>query len=55
MDIVIVGAGNVGRALGSGWIRAGHKVTYAVRDPAKPELAVLKKQGRGFGFAMLRR
>jgi predicted dinucleotide-binding enzyme len=45
MDIVIVGAGNVGRALGSGWLRAGHKVTYAVRDPAKPELAALRQQG----------
>jgi predicted dinucleotide-binding enzyme len=45
MDIVIVGAGNVGRALGDGWIRAGHKVTYAVRDPGKPELAALKQQG----------
>jgi 8-hydroxy-5-deazaflavin:NADPH oxidoreductase len=45
MDIVIVGAGNVGRALGGGWTRAGHKVTYAVRDPGKPELAVLRQQG----------
>jgi predicted dinucleotide-binding enzyme len=44
MDIVIVGAGNVGRALGGGWTRSGHKVTYAVRDPAKPELTVLRQQ-----------
>jgi len=45
MDIVIVGAGNVGRALGGGWARSGHKVTYAVRDPRKPELAALRQQG----------
>ena len=24
MNIVIVGAGNVGRALGSGWLKTGH-------------------------------
>ena len=37
MNIVIVGAGNVGRALGRGWHRAGRKVTFAVRDPSKRE------------------
>jgi 8-hydroxy-5-deazaflavin:NADPH oxidoreductase len=45
MNIVIVGAGNVGRALGGGWIRSGHKVTFAVRDPGKPELSELKQRG----------
>jgi 8-hydroxy-5-deazaflavin:NADPH oxidoreductase len=45
MNIVIVGAGNVGRALGCGWIRSGHKVTFAVRDPGKPELSELKQRG----------
>ena len=45
MNIVIVGAGNVGRALGGGWVRAGHKVTFAVRDPGKPELSELKQRG----------
>jgi 8-hydroxy-5-deazaflavin:NADPH oxidoreductase len=45
MNIVIVGAGNVGRALGGGWIRSGHKVTFAVRDPDKPELLELKQRG----------
>ena len=45
MNIVIVGAGNVGRALGSGWVRSGHKVTFAVRDPGKPELSELKQRG----------
>jgi len=47
MDIVIVGAGNVGRALGGGWAKAGHKVTFALRDPGKPEAAGLKQQGFG--------
>ena len=44
MNIVIVGAGNVGRALGRGWIRSGHKVVFAVRDPSKPELSELKQR-----------
>ena len=37
MNIAIIGAGNVGRALGSAW-RREHDVTYGVRDPtdAKP-------------------
>lgn len=35
MVISIVGAGNVGRALGKAWIKAGHKVYFGVRDPEK--------------------
>jgi predicted dinucleotide-binding enzyme len=45
MDIVIVGAGNVGRALAGGWRKAGHKVTLAVRDTAGGKAAELKKKG----------
>ena len=45
MNIVIVGAGNVGQALGGGWRKAGHKVTLAVRDPAAGKTAELKQQG----------
>jgi predicted dinucleotide-binding enzyme len=45
MNIVIVGAGNVGRALGGGWRKAGHKVTMAVRDTAGEKAASLKQQG----------
>ena len=45
MNIVIVGAGNVGRALGGGWRKAGHKVTIAVRDLAGGKVAELKSQG----------
>ncbi|MEY2880219.1 MAG: hypothetical protein RLZZ15_2599, partial [Verrucomicrobiota bacterium] len=33
MNIAIIGAGNVGGALGRSWARAGHKIFYAVRDP----------------------
>jgi predicted dinucleotide-binding enzyme len=45
MDIVIVGAGNVGRALAGGWRKAGHKVTLAVRDTGGAKAAELKKDG----------
>jgi 8-hydroxy-5-deazaflavin:NADPH oxidoreductase len=45
MDIVIVGAGNVGRALAGGWRKAGHRVTIAVRDSAGSKAAELKQQG----------
>jgi 8-hydroxy-5-deazaflavin:NADPH oxidoreductase len=49
MNIVIVGAGNVGRALGAGWLKVGHKVTLAVRDPGSGNAAALGQQG----FAMV--
>ena len=44
MNIVIVGAGNVGRALGSGWLKTGHKVTMAVREPTSSKAIELKKR-----------
>jgi predicted dinucleotide-binding enzyme len=34
MRITIIGAGNVGGALGKGWARAGHTVTYGVPSPS---------------------
>ena len=34
MNIAIIGAGNVGRALGTSFTAAGHTVTYAARDTA---------------------
>lgn len=34
MKIGVIGAGNVGRALGDGWKKAGHGVIYGVKDPA---------------------
>jgi predicted dinucleotide-binding enzyme len=45
MNIVIVGAGNVGRALAGGWRNAGHSVALAVRDPAAEKAGALKQQG----------
>jgi 8-hydroxy-5-deazaflavin:NADPH oxidoreductase len=33
MDIAIIGAGNVGTALATSFVRAGHRVTLASRDP----------------------
>ncbi len=37
MRIAIIGAGNVGSALGKGWANAGHSVTFGVRDPQSPK------------------
>ena len=34
MKIAILGAGNVGGAIGAGWARAGHTIAFGVRDPA---------------------
>lgn len=35
--IAIIGAGNVGAALGKGWHKAGHEVGFGVRDPQSPK------------------
>ena len=35
MQIAIIGAGNVGGALGKGWASAGHAITYGVPDPSE--------------------
>jgi 8-hydroxy-5-deazaflavin:NADPH oxidoreductase len=35
MKIAILGAGNVGQALGSGWAKSGHNVVFGVRSPSK--------------------
>lgn len=37
MNIAIIGAGNVGQALGIGWSRTGHSIVYGVRDPSDPK------------------
>ena len=47
MNITIVGSGSVGRALGGGWRKAGHSVTYAARDPAGAKAAELTREGFG--------
>src|SRR5262245_54354401 len=33
MKIAILGAGNVGTALGTGWARAGHRILFGVSNP----------------------
>lgn len=45
MNITIIGSGNVGRALGEGWRKAGHSVTFAAREPSGAKAAELKKAG----------
>lgn len=47
MNLAIVGSGNVGTALGHAWKRAGHKVTFATRDPASAKADALKAEGFG--------
>jgi 8-hydroxy-5-deazaflavin:NADPH oxidoreductase len=39
MKIGIIGTGSMGRALGTGWIRAGHDVLFGSRNAAKAEAA----------------
>jgi hypothetical protein len=39
MRLAIIGAGNVGKALGLGWSRAGHQIVFGVRDATKPDIA----------------
>jgi hypothetical protein len=45
MKVAIIGAGNVGRALATGWRKCGHEVTLGVRDPASARATELKQQG----------
>ena len=43
MRIAIIGAGRVGRALGTRWTEVGHDVVYGVRDPGDPKVADLAR------------
>ena len=48
MNIAIIGAGNVGGALGKSWAKAGHKIKFGLRDTAKPEVtSLLRDIGAG--------
>ena len=47
MRLAIVGAGNVGAALGRGWVRAGHDVVFGVRDPDHAKTTALLADMRG--------
>jgi NADPH-dependent F420 reductase len=44
MKIAIIGAGNVGGALGTGWAKASHSIVFGVRDVNKPTLKALCTQ-----------
>ncbi|HTG32225.1 MAG TPA: NADPH-dependent F420 reductase [Thermoanaerobaculia bacterium] len=44
MRIGVIGAGSVGGALGRGWLRAGHEVTFGVRNPSDPKSARLREE-----------
>jgi|NOAtaT_6_FD_contig_41_7343238_length_2114_multi_6_in_0_out_0_1 predicted dinucleotide-binding enzyme len=46
MKIAIIGAGSVGRALGSSWQKLKHEVTYVVRNPEDPKHADLSVGAR---------
>lgn len=46
MKIAVLGTGNVGSALGTGWAKAGHEVVFGSRDPSSPKaLAVVAAAG----------
>jgi predicted dinucleotide-binding enzyme len=44
MNIAIIGAGNVGRALGRGWRKAGHSVSFGVRNPDESKYRDLSRE-----------
>ena len=44
MNIGILGGGNVGGALGTGWARKGHKIRYGVRKPDSPQMLEVLRQ-----------
>ncbi|MEN3376093.1 MAG: 8-hydroxy-5-deazaflavin:NADPH oxidoreductase [Hyphomicrobiales bacterium] len=47
MNIVIAGSGNVGSALADGWRKAGHDITFAMREPDSSRGMELKQNGFG--------
>jgi 8-hydroxy-5-deazaflavin:NADPH oxidoreductase len=44
MRIAIIGAGNVGSALGSTWLESGEDVVYGIPDPADPKYRSLPQE-----------
>ena len=50
MQIAIIGAGNVGGALGKGWARAGHTIAYGVPDPSEARHRATAEAAGGAGL-----
>jgi predicted dinucleotide-binding enzyme len=50
MQIAIIGAGNVGGALGKAWARAGHAVTYGVPDQSDEKHRATAEAAGGAGL-----
>jgi predicted dinucleotide-binding enzyme len=44
MKIGIIGAGNVGTALGNAWTKRGHEIAFGVRDPKSTKARSLTQQ-----------
>ena len=51
MKIAIIGAGNVGQALGHGWAKAGHQITYGVKNPKDEKAQAIKSEQGGAAVA----
>jgi NADPH-dependent F420 reductase len=51
MKIAIIGTGNVGKALGTSFTRAGHDVTYAAQDATKTQRVATELGGRAAASA----
>jgi NADPH-dependent F420 reductase len=52
MDIAIIGTGNVGSALGSGWAKGGHNVIFGSRNPAGKGAGALLAETPGSRMAL---
>lgn len=54
MNISIIGSGNVGTALATGWAKAGHKITFGVRDPHSAKAMAAAEKVKGSHMAGLK-
>ena len=44
MRLAMIGAGNVGSALGHAWLRAGEDVVFGIPDPSDPKYQALPRE-----------
>ena len=51
--IAVIGAGNIGRTLGSKWAATGHEVVYGVRRPGEPGTAAVADAVAGAEIVVL--